>query len=144
MGENSGIEWTHHTFNPWWGCIKVSDGCKHCYAETLSERFSKNIWGPAATTDRRTFGEKHWNDPLRWNRKAEQEGIRYRVFCGSMCDWAEDHPVAEQERLKLWPLIQQTPRLDWLLLTKRPERIGDLLPDDWGEGYENGNGGPVR
>lgn len=38
--ENSKIEWTDMTFNPWWGCMKVSDGCKNCYAETLDNRFN--------------------------------------------------------------------------------------------------------
>lgn len=40
MGQNSKIEWTHHTFNPWWGCVKVSPACKHCYAETWAQRLA--------------------------------------------------------------------------------------------------------
>lgn len=137
MSQKTSIEWTHHTFNPWWGCIKVSPGCEHCYADTLAKRYGHDVWGPAKTTGRRTFTAKHWNDPLKWNREAEAAGERRRVFCGSMCDWAEDHPTANAEREKLWPLIRATEWLDWLLLTKRPERIPDCLPDDWGEGYAN-------
>ena len=134
MGANSRISWTDHTFNPWWGCMKVSGGCVHCYAEKMGNRFG-SYWGLTAT--RKTFGELHWKEPFKWDRRAGAAGDRKRVFCGSMCDWAEDHPTADEERKKLWPLIRQTPNLDWLLLTKRPERIEKLLPNDWGIGYEN-------
>lgn len=49
MGENSKIEWTDHTFNPWIGCTKVSDGCKHCYAEQMMDKHWKKVqWGPQA------------------------------------------------------------------------------------------------
>ena len=131
MGQDSKIEWTHHTFNHWWGCIKVSPGCEHCYAETLSKRYGHSIWGPAKTTQRRTFGEKHWVEPLKWDRLAQVSGERKRVFCASMADVFEDHPQLPSEREKLWALIEQTPMLDWLLLTKRPENVNRMLPDMW-------------
>jgi protein gp37 len=137
MSERTGIAWTDHTFNIAWGCMKVSPGCVHCYADTFSHRLGLKIWGPAATTDRRVFGEKHWREPIRWNKKAEREHVRRRVFCSSMCDVFEDHPAIDAEREKLWPLIRATPWLDWQLLTKRPERIAPHLPNDWGEGYPN-------
>lgn len=137
MSERTGIEWCDHTFNIAWGCFKVSPGCAHCYAETLSERLGNDVWGPPASTTRKTFGEKHWNDPVRWNRAAEKAGRRARVFCSSMCDVFEDHPTIDAERARLWPLIRATPHLDWLLLTKRPERIAANLPGDWGNGYPN-------
>jgi protein gp37 len=133
----SNIEWTHFTFNPWWGCTKVSAGCKNCYAETLDARFKGDHWGDNAT--RRMFGDKHWNRPLAWNRKAEQEGVRYRVFCASMADVFEVHPdpVINGEldscRYRLWKLIEATPHLDWLLLTKRPENH-ELVPLAWQTG----------
>lgn len=137
MGQQTGIEWTDHTFNIAWGCMKVSPGCANCYADTLSRRYGHDVWGPAKTTARRTFGPKHWNDPIRWNRDAEKAGVRRRVFCSSMCDVFEDHPTIDAEREKLWPLIRATPWLDWQLLTKRPERIKANLPDDWNDGYSN-------
>lgn len=130
MGQNSSIEWTHHTFNPWWGCLKVSPGCEHCYALTLSKRFGHDIWGPAKTTSRRTFGEKHWAEPLKWNAEARTNNHRKRVFCASMADVFEDHPQVYDARLRLFNLIDETPNLDWLLLTKRPENIMGML-DDW-------------
>lgn len=131
MGQNSSIEWTDHTFNPWWGCLKVSPGCEHCYALTLSKRFGHDIWGPPATTRRRTFNEKHWREPLKWNAEAAKAGERKRVFCASMADVFEDHPQLPPERAKLWALIEQTPNLDWLLLTKRPENISGMVPWDF-------------
>ncbi|MGA9771050.1 MAG: phage Gp37/Gp68 family protein [Blastocatellia bacterium] len=135
MGETTAIKWTDHTFNIVWGCVQVSPACANCYAMMLARRWGFDLWG--ADKPRRTFGEKHWREPLKWNARAEAAGMRRRVFCSSMADVFEDHPTVEQEREKLWPLIRQTPWLDWQLLTKRADRILDCLPNDWGEGYEN-------
>ena len=131
MAKDSGIEWTNHTLNLVWGCTKVSDGCKNCYAETLARRYGFAVWGPAKTTERRTMRAGYWKQPLRWNARAEQAGQRARVFCSSMADVFEDHPTNNQERLKLFDLIAQTPWLDWQLLTKRPENIGMMIPVAW-------------
>lgn len=127
MGKTN-ISWTDFTFNPWWGCMKVSPGCENCYAETLASRWGHKIWGPAKTTERRLFGEDHWIEPLKWDAAAEHEGARKRVFCASMADVFEDHPMLAFERRRLWLLIETTPHLDWLLLTKRPENIAGMLP----------------
>lgn len=135
MADKTIIAWTDHTFNVAWGCTKVSPGCKNCYADTLSGRYGFDVWGPGKP--RRLFGPKHWAEPLKWNREAEQEGRRHRVFCSSMCDNFEDHPQIIAELPKLWAMIRQTPRLDWQLLTKRSERISQSLPTDWGDGYPN-------
>lgn len=135
MGVETGISWTDHTFNIVWGCEKVSPACKNCYAETLSKRFGFEVWG--AQAPRRTFGLKHWNDPIRWNKKAIKDGVHRKVFCSSMCDVFEDHETVIQELKKLWPVIRNTPSLKWQLLTKRPERILQSLPADWGDGYQN-------
>lgn len=136
MAENSKIEWTDHTFNPWWGCTRVSPGCVHCYAETFDKRVhgkEKAHWGVSA--GRRFFGDKHWNEPLKWNAKAGAEGIRRRVFCASMADVFEDRPELVEPRARLFALIEATPGLDWLLLTKRPENMErlarDVWPDEW-------------
>lgn len=135
MSENSNISWTDHTFNPWWGCVKVSDGCRECYAETFAKRVGQNVWGPAATTSRRLFGDKHWQEPLRWNAAAEKAGVRARVFCASMADVFEDHPEVGPHRDRLFALIEQTPWLDWLLLTKRPQNVASMVPVAWAAGF---------
>lgn len=126
MGKASKIEWTHHTFNPWWGCTKVSAACKYCYAETFSKRVGHQVWGKKA--QRRFFSNAHWDEPIKWNALAEQRNERHRVFCASMADVFEPRKELDISRQRLWQLIEKTPSLDWLLLTKRPGSIGDMVP----------------
>jgi protein gp37 len=126
MGENSKIEWTHHTFNPWWGCTRVSPACKNCYAEAWSRRLGLEIWG--GRSPRRLFSDEHWRQPFRWNRDAEAAGSRRRVFCASMADLFENRRDLDAWRARVWELVSATPWLDWLLLTKRPEVVRKLVP----------------
>jgi len=139
MGESTAITWCDHTFNPWWGCWKIAPECANCYADATAARYAPGHWG--RTAPRRFFGDARWNEPRKWNRKAERDGVRRRVFVGSMCDWAEVHPdpaVNSQlraARARLFALIQDCPSLDWLLLTKRPGDARDHVPwshdDPW-------------
>lgn len=124
MAENSKIEWTDHTFNPWVGCTKVSPGCDHCYAEGWAKRSGSVQWG----AERRRTSAANWRLPLRWNAQAEREGRRYRVFCASLAD-VFDNQVPEQWRADLFGLIFETPHLDWLLLTKRIGNVEPMLTD---------------
>src|SRR5712671_6178357 len=121
------IEWTGtplpngtilpgYSFNTHWGCFKVSPGCTNCYAEGQAKCYGHDIWGPAATTERRLFGDAHWREPLAWNAQAHASGIRRKVFANSFSDWAEDHPQLDPVRERMWELIRATPNLDWLLL----------------------------
>jgi protein gp37 len=134
MAETTNIAWTDSTFNPWWGCQKVSPGCDHCYAEALDRRTGGRHWG-IGTMPRRTGGQ-NWNQPLRWNRHAATSGHPHRVFCASMADWC-DLRVPDEWRSDLWDLIRATPHLTWQLLTKRAPNLGRCLPGDWGDGYKN-------
>ncbi len=121
MGKDSKISWTDHSFNPWVGCQKVGLGCMNCYAEhdmTRKLRWA-NAWGSPETSER--LKTKTWNDPVKWNRQAQADGTRPKVFCGSLCDVFEDNPQVIDWRLDLFSLIEDTPYLDWLILTKRPE-----------------------
>ena len=135
MGHNSGIHWTDDTFNPWWGCTKISPACDECYADGMATRWAHDIWGPDAP--RRFFGDKHWNEPLKWNRLAESTNTRRRCFSGSMCDIMERHHNPEINaqmddcRTRLYNLTERTPWLDWLFLTKRPQEFRKKLPIDW-------------
>lgn len=127
MSKKTKIEWCDHTFNPWEGCQKVSPGCDHCYAETRNARFSGGTavnWGPDAP--RRLTSLANWAQPLRWNKEAERLGVRYRVFCASLAD-VFDNAVPVQWRIDLMHLMLQTPRLDWLLLTKRIGNAHNML-----------------
>lgn len=138
MAENSNIEWTDHTFNPWRGCVKVSPGCDHCYAETLSHRNPASLgeWGKDAK--RVIAPEAYWKHPERWNREAEKLGRRARVFCASLGDVFEWRNDLAAPRLRLFDLIRRTPHLDWLLLTKRPKNIRPLID----RAFESANAWP--
>jgi protein gp37 len=203
MAENSKIEWTDHTFNPWMGCTKVSPACKNCYAERdMDHRYGRVAWGPGGT--RVLTGIENWAKPVRWNMLAQRRGQsmtygeavavygkklpkceshewdnrtkdennawlrehgvdplrRPRVFCASLADvfedwkgpivnskgergvidcnggwWFTNGPVSncyeltmDVVRQRLFALIDATPNLDWLLLTKRPENIKKMIP----------------
>lgn len=135
MSENSKIEWTDHTFNPWEGCQKVGPGCDHCYAETRNARYAGGTavnWGPGAP--RRRTSAANWRKPLAWNAAhAEffaQHGRRQRVFCASLAD-VFDNAVDPAWRADLFELIEQTPNLDWLLLTKRVGNVRSMAPLPW-------------
>lgn len=115
------IEWAHHTFNPWEGCTKVSPGCANCYAEARNSRFNKGEainWGKGSP--RRRTSAANWKQPIKWNEEAKALDYRPRVFCASLADWL-DPEVPIEWLADLLELIRQTPELDWLLLSKRPE-----------------------
>lgn len=132
MAENSKIEWCDHTFNPWIGCTKVGPGCDHCYADAWDQRFGGNgqprRWG--AGVERSRTSDANWRKPLAWQGKAAafmaSHGRRQRVFCASLAD-VFDNEVPQDWRADLFQLIQSTPDLDWLLVTKRVGRAGEVL-----------------
>ncbi len=136
MEENSLIEWTQNTFNPWIGCTKVSPGCLNCYAEKGDgyRHWTPQGWGKGKPRHRTS--EEYWKAPLKWNRAATESGDRAKVFCASLAD-VFDQEVNPVWRTDLWNLIRQCPHLDWQLLTKRPQDIAACLPDDWGRGWPN-------
>ncbi|MGO8994705.1 MAG: phage Gp37/Gp68 family protein [Polyangiaceae bacterium] len=144
MGENSKIEWTTHTFNPWIGCARVSPACEHCYAEAMSTHYRWATWGVAnAGGTRKVTSETNWRHPLAWNRTAHKMATRSRVFCASLADVCEDFSGdvlgdvtpetanLDSQRARLFRLIEPTEHLDWLLLTKRPENIARMIPLSW-------------
>lgn len=121
------IEWCDYVFNSWTGCTKVSPACDHCYAESWAKRSGIVKWG---NHPRRRTSESYWKQPIKWNRIAERDGVRRRVFCCSLAD-VFDNQVDPQWRIDLFRLIGITPYLDWLLLTKRPQNIANMLPSDF-------------
>ena len=134
------IAWTHSTFNPWLGCLRVSTACDHCYAAAIAKRTGRpddqgrDLWDPRAERVRTSLD--YWRQPIRWNREALAAGARHRVFCASMAD-IFDNRAPETWRADLWALIRATPALEWQLLTKRPQNIAGMLPPDWGDGWSN-------
>jgi len=130
MAVNSGIGWTHHTLNFWWGCHKVSEECRHCYISPIMKRAGKEPFGGPIRTSQRL-----WNDAHRFEKLAIATGERQRVFTCSMSDFF--HPGADAWRPEAWEVIRQTPHLDWLIVTKRIEEAQTRLPADWGDGWPN-------
>lgn len=149
------IEWTAtqlpdgttlpgYTFNSWYGCTRVSDACTYCYAESWAKRSGLVKWGPGE--ERRRTSESYWRQPIKWNRIAERDGIRRKVFCCSLAD-VFDNQVDPKWRYDLFDLIDITPWLDWLLLTKRPQNIAKLMPvfniPIWDEGARDWSDTPA-
>lgn len=129
MGQDSNISWCHHTFNPWIGCSKVSEGCKFCYAENWDKRYNEGEhWGPGAP--RRITSKANWNQPRKWNKLAVERNERQRVFCASLAD-VFDNEAPEEARTNLWSLAEELTNLDWLFLTKRPQNIVKMVPANW-------------
>ncbi len=125
MAENTKIEWTDHTFNPWIGCTKVGPACDFCYAESLSNRYGWVTWGPHG--ERKRTSPANWRKPIAWDKAAAKAGVRHRVFCASLADWL-DNQVPAQWREDLALLIDETPNLDWLLLSKRIQNFDKHAP----------------
>lgn len=124
MGEHTAISWCDHTWNPWIGCTKVSPACDGCYAEALMDkRLGRVAWGaPGAGAGTRLRTSPHaWNDPARWERAAPA-GARPFVFCASLADIFDSH-VPPDWRRDAFDVMRRTPRLVYLLLTKRPGNI---------------------
>lgn len=122
MGESSKIEWTDHTFNPWIGCTKVSPACDGCYAENLmAHRYHRVEWG--AGEDRKRTSDANWRKPLTWDKAAAGKAEPTFVFCASLAD-VFDNEVDPLWRDDLFRLVELTPNLTWLLLTKR---IGNVM-----------------
>lgn len=160
------IEWADLTFNCWIGCAKVSPGCKFCYAEAdMDKRRKRAVWGACGT--RSVTSYSYWQEALKWNREAQHEGVRKRVFCASLADVFEDFtgqivdnkgnplwlPLIRESfvdvlprmvtvdtgfpltlsiiRMYLFKLMEATPWLDWLIVTKRPENAMSMVPKHW-------------
>jgi protein gp37 len=127
MSERTSISWTEHTWNPWEGCTRISPGCANCYMFTQLRRRGRD-----PGTLRRTGT---WHDPDRWNAAAAESGVPALVFTCSLSDWF--HKDADPWRPEAWQLIRRCQHLRFQILTKRPFRIAERLPPDWGDGYEN-------
>lgn len=128
MAETTGISWADHTFNPWIGCTEVSAGCDNCYARDFTRnRMGLQVWGAGAP--RRRTSPAYWRQAKKWAAAALQAGVRRRAF-PSMCD-PFDAEVPEEWRQEFLALCEETPGLDWLLLTKRPNMVLKMVPPRW-------------
>ena len=121
--------WCDLTFTPWRGCEKLSAGCDFCEAARWAGLIGDHVWGKDAP--RRLSSERYWREPEQWHQKALRSDVRERVFCGSSADVFEDRRDLDAPRERLWALLEQTPALDWQLLTRRPENISRMVPSAW-------------
>lgn len=132
MSDTTKIQWADATFNPWIGCTKVSLGCKNCYAENTTRARvlrsqGQETWGKGATRNRTSAAT--WREPVKWNAAAQASGKRPRIF-PSLCDWLDDE-VTIRWLADFLKLVHDTPHLDWLLLTKRPENWRRRIEAVW-------------
>lgn len=141
MAENSKIEWCDSTTNLWHGCSKRHTGCLNCYAEAISKHYSKvNLWGENAE---RKLIKSAFPDLDKYQKQAKREGKKLKIFIGSMMDIFEDSkpllngdvfvPETDYLRHRLFSNITagRYQNLIFLFLTKRPENIVHMIPNDW-------------
>jgi protein gp37 len=134
MAITTEISWTESTVNWWWGCCKISEGCKNCYAEADNDRFGIAEWGPGTI---RTWTKTSKSNATRANNIGKSTGRKRRVFTLSMGDFFEDHSGLLQYRAKAWAYMKSMKHIDWLVLTKRPDNILSMLPPDFFSGEYN-------
>lgn len=139
MGENTGIEWADHSMNLWWGCKQVENnrGCDHCYARDWEKRFGgASHWG---NKNLRRQIETVWMRLMRLQNRANKAGRLDTVFMDSMSDIFEHDKMTDRHgntsllRKKFFQQITDGlyPNLIFLFLTKRPENMMEMLPDEW-------------
>ena len=139
MGDKSGIQWTDATWNPVTGCSKVSPGCANCYAETLTMRYAKTWkvpglpWTPDNAEQNVILKPERLDQPLRWTKPR-------MVFVNSMSDLFHER-VPDDFIAQIFGVMAASPQHTFQVLTKRPERMRDLLAGDylkpfWGEVIE--------
>lgn len=122
MGKTTLIEWTDATWNPWRGCIKVSQGCKNCYMYRDQKRYGRDP-EKVVRASQVTF-----NQPIKWHEPK-------KIFTCSWSDWFIEQ--ADGWRDSAWDIVRKTPHHTYQILTKRPQNIIERLPKDWGDGYKN-------
>lgn len=118
MGNKTAIQWTDCTWNPFQGCNKLSEGCMNCYMFSYKKRFKKN------PTDIIRSSNQTFSSPLKWTEPA-------KVFTCSLSDFFIEE--ADPWRPEAWEIIRKTPHLTYQILTKRPERVRECLPDFWSD-----------
>jgi protein gp37 len=121
MGRNSSISWTDVTWNIAVGCSKVDKDCLYCYMYRDGKRYG---YDPREIRRTKTV----FNLPLKIKEPS-------RIFTSSLTDVF--HPAIDSFRDEMWEIIRQCPHHTFQVLTKRPERIVECLPDDWGDGWNN-------
>ena len=142
-------EWTDATWNPVAGCSVVTAGCTHCYAMEMAKRLEAMGVEKYAGLTRRSGKRTVWNSVVREDRNALTIPHSWKkprkIFVNSMSDLFHEH-VSDGFILEVWRAMRETPRHNYQILTKRPQRmaqfvttkIKDILPNVWlGTSIEN-------
>lgn len=119
----------HDIWNPWHGCIKCSEGCENCYMyflDSIRDQDGRNIYKT----------KTNFKYPLQKNRAGE-----YKIKSGEMirvCMTSDFFlEVADEWRAEAWEIMRIRSDVKFFLLTKRPQRVRECLPFNWGSGWEN-------
>ena len=115
-------------WNPWHGCKKLSEGCANCYVYRMDAKYDRDGSAVKKNAD--------FNLPLKRNRQKQ-----YKITSGETvytC-FTSDFLLAEADewRAEAWTMIKERSDLNFLFITKRIDRFAEVLPDNWGDGYEN-------
>lgn len=119
MGEFTGISWTDHTLNWWWGCDEVTEACDNCYARSWAAYTRGMKWGKGSE---RILTKSAPKDLVKWDRKAGDDGVIRKVFAHSMSD-IFDAEVPNEWRQEEFKAMAFTENLIFQFLTKRPGLI---------------------
>lgn len=143
------IEWTDATWNPVAGCTIMSAGCTHCYAMEMARRLEAMGVAKYSGLTRKSGKRAIWNGVVQEDREALDIPRRWRkprkIFVNSMSDLFHDK-VSDAFILEVWQVMRETPRHNYQILTKRPDRMAefvsrcvpDVLPNVWlGTSVEN-------
>jgi protein gp37 len=142
MGDKSEIQWTDATWNPVTGCSKVSPGCAHCYAESLTRRFADTWgvpdlpWTPANAAENVRLHPERLDQPLRWKRPR-------MIFVNSMSDLFHEE-IPDAFIGQVLNVMALAPRHTFQVLTKRPERMRNLVRRWYSPKGLAGYGNPTR
>lgn len=116
-------------WNPWHGCTKISPGCLNCYVYRRDEMYDKDSSLVHKTAAFSLPIQKSKNGSF---KLQPEHGIIFTCFTSDFF-----HPASDPWRLEAWSFVKQRPDLTFFLVTKRPQRFYNSLPNDWGDGYEN-------
>ena len=118
-------------WNPWHGCKKISEGCENCYVYRTDAKYDRDSSVIKKNAD--------FNLPIKLNRRLNEKPYKIpsgeTVYTCFTSDFLLD--TADEWRCEAWQMIRERSDLDFMFITKRITRFADILPNDWGSGYDN-------
>ena len=134
------IEWTDSTWNPVAGCSIITAGCTHCYAMEMAKRLEAMGIEKYAGLTRKTGNRTVWNGVVREDHQALSIPYGWKkprkIFVNSTSDLFHEG-VSDEFILRVWKVMRETPRHNYQILTKRPERMAALVASQMGDVLPN-------